>query len=461
MSHCPLRRIALFAAAAPALLAVAPAQARVLDVTKRHVGFAHFTTIQGAVNAARAGDWIVIDRGIYPETVRITRSSLHLRGLDRNQVIVDGRHRKGVNGIEVFKANNVWVENLTVRNFDRDKRDGKNGNQIWWNGGDGSGRIGEQGWYGQYLTTYDTGLIGGYGLFASNSIKGFLKHVYASGFNDSGIYIGACRDCNALVDDALVERNALGFSGTNSGGRLVVRNSTFRNNSSGVGPNSLNNDDKPPPQDGACNSGDNRSFTPTFSSTNISRCTVFLNNRIEDNGNLTTPANSTTLKVPWGTGVILIGTNADLVHNNTIRGNPNYGLLGLENPDPYPPTSDTVYFQLSGNRVASNRFSGNGTRPNGADIGIADLSGVLGPANGSVNNCFTGNRFSTSIPANIEGRWGCQNATTPVPGPGLFGSIVALQGESQARHSVAQPAPGRQPTMPNPCSGLPTVGHLC
>ena len=462
MSHRS-HRLALLAGAALVLLAAAPAQARVLDVTKRHVSFTHFTTIQRAVNAARSGDWIVIDRGVYRENVLIRKSNLHLRGLDRNRVILDGRHRRGVNGIEILKANNVWVENLTVRNFDRTTRDGEAGNQIWWNGGDGSGRIGARGWYGQYLTTYDTGLLGGYGLFASNSVTGFLKHVYASGFNDSGIYIGACRDCNALVDHALVERNGLGYSGTNSGGRLVVQNSTFRRNSNGVGPNSLNNDDKPPPQDGACNSGANRSPTPTFSSTNIRRCTVFRNNLIENNNNLSTPANATIQSVPWGNGVILIGTYADLVQNNVIRGNPHYGLLGFENPDPFPPTPNTVFFQLAGNKVANNRFSNNGSLKDGADIGIADLGNLGLPpgAPGSVNNCFSGNAFTTSAPANIQGAWGCQNTTTPGPGPGLIGPILTAQGESQNRHSVPQPAPGRQPTMPRPCAGAPRAGNLC
>jgi hypothetical protein len=239
-----------------------------------------------------------------------------------------------------------------------------------------------------------------------------------------------------------------------------VRNSTFRNNSNGVGPNSLNNDDKPPPQDGACNSGSNRSLTPTFTSTNISRCTVFRNNRIENNGNLSAPANASILSVPWGNGVILIGTYADVVQNNTIRGNPNFGLLGFENPDPFPPTPQTVYFQLAGNRVANNRFSNNGTRPNGADIGIADL-GPLPGSPGSVNNCFTGNVFTTSNPANIEGTWGCQNTTTPAPGPAMLGSVITLSNESQARHSVPQPAPPRQKTMPRPCAGPPRAGSLC
>ena len=33
------------------------------------------------------------------------------------------------------------------------------------------------------------------------------------------------------------------------------------------------------------------------------------------------------------------------------------------NPNPFPPTSNTIDFQLSGNRISDNRFSGNGTAP--------------------------------------------------------------------------------------------------
>jgi hypothetical protein len=439
------------------LALAAPAAARVEVVTHKHVSYTHFASIQSAVNAARPGDWILIDRGVYRGPVRITTDRLHLRGLDRNRVIVDGRHRRGVDGIEVFKADRVWIENLTVRNFDRTRPGGEEGNQIWWNGGDGSGRIGMHGWYGQYLTAYDTGLIGNYGLFASNAIGGYWKHVYASGFSDAGLYVGACRDCRALVDDATSENNALGYSGTNSGGHLVIRNSTFRHNSQGITPNSLNNDDQPPPQDGACSSASNRSKTPTFASTAVQRCTVIRDNRIVDNDNLTAPAQNDPLNSPWGIGVEMPGDYADLVSHNTISGNPNFGLLLFENPDPFPPTKKTVFFQASGNRVSDNTFTANGTRSGGADIGLE--GGAFGSMQ-SVNNCFSANTFGASIPANVEGTWGCQNATTPNGGTDNVGTILTLLSESQKRHSKPQPAPGRQPTMPRPCRGVPS-NPLC
>jgi hypothetical protein len=450
-----LTRIGLRAAAltlAIMLLAAAGASARVLIVTGRHVSYPHYTSIQAAVNAAHAGDWILIDRGVYSGAVVIHTPRLHLRGVNRNSVILDGGHHAG-NGITIT-ANGVWVENLTVRNFDRRTRDDSdNGNEVWWKGGSEKSRtLGLHGWWGQYLTAYDTGLKGGYGLFASHAVDGFLKHVYASGFNDSGLYIGACRDCRALVRDALVERNGLGWSSTNAGGHMIIEDSTFRDNGLGIAPDSESDSDLPPPQDGACNAGANRAPVPTFASTTIARCTIFRNDVIVDNGNLSTPANSTILGAPWGVGLMLPGDSADLVENNTIRGNPTFGVLIFEQPWPFPPTAKTVYFQAAGNRVSDNRFSGNGTQSGGADIGLE--GGVFGSMN-SVNNCFSANSFATSIPAGIEGTWGCQNATTPNGGSALFSELLALISQSGARPSRPQPAPARQPTMPRPCRGVP------
>jgi hypothetical protein len=351
----------------------------------------------------------------------------------------------------------VWVENLTVRNFDRRSReDSGNGNEIWW-GEDKGSKILVHGWWGQYLTAYDTGLLGGYGLYASHSVDGFFKHVYASGFNDSGLYVGACRDCRALVQDALSERNALGWSSTNAGGHLIVENSTFRNNSVGIAPDSEPDTDKPPPQDGACNSASNRAKLPTFTSTQIDRCTIFRHNLIEDNGNISTPANSDILNAPWGEGVVLGGDYADLIEDNTIRDNPTFGVLVLERPDPFPPESDTVYFQSSGDRVSDNKLTGNATVQGTYDLGLE--GGVFGTQN-SVNDCFSQNTFGTSSPADIEGTWGCQNATTPNGGISLFSEILALIQQSGARHQRSQPAPHDQPTMPKPCKGVPR-NSLC
>jgi hypothetical protein len=437
-----------------ALALATSAQARTLVVTQATVTYPHFSSIQAAVDAAAPGDWILIDVGTYTEPVSITTPRLHLRGIDRNAVVIDGQHQVG-NGIEVFKVDGVSIENLTVHDFDRPSRNGEDGNEIWWNGGDGSGTIGLHRWKGRYLTAYSTGLIAGYGIFISNAERGSLDQVYASGFNDSGLYLGACRDCRARISHALVENNALGYSGTNSGGHVIVQDSIFRHNSNGIGPNSLNNDDQPPPQDGACSSGRNTSMTPTFPGTRIARCTIFRRNVVAENDNFSAPATSTTASSPWGNGFTLVGTYADLISDNDIYGNPSSGVLGFENPDPFPPTASTVYFQLAGNKIVNNRFSANGTGstdPNAGDITL--IGGVLGQQL-SVNNCASGNTLLTSSPADIEGTWSCRNRTTPNPGAAAVGYLLNLQAASRARTSVPQPAPPPQPTMPDPCHGVP------
>ena len=102
-------RLLVFALALGVSLAfTAVASARVLRVAQSHppgTAAAQFDSIQAAVDAARPGDWILIAPGDYHERgdytthkptdeagagVLITTPNIHLRGLDRNGVVVDG-----------------------------------------------------------------------------------------------------------------------------------------------------------------------------------------------------------------------------------------------------------------------------------------------------------------------------------------------------------------------------------
>src|SRR5260370_41451318 len=57
---------------------------------------AQYQHIQDAVDAASPGDWILIAPGVYHEKGRdgdgvlVDKPDLHLLGLDRNRVIIDG-----------------------------------------------------------------------------------------------------------------------------------------------------------------------------------------------------------------------------------------------------------------------------------------------------------------------------------------------------------------------------------
>jgi hypothetical protein len=388
--------------------------------------------------------------------------------MNRNTVIIDGQGKVG-NGIDIEKANNVWVENLTVRNFDFGEGcpDEECGNEIWWNGGAESGIVGAHGWYGSYLTAYDTGLTGGYGIFTGNETEGSWSNIYASGFSDSGMYIGACQECDARVTGATMENNALGYSGSNSGGKLAIEGSIFRHNASGVVPNSEPRGDYPPPQDGECGRQNPTEEhpeppnpTPEIKSTKIARCTVIRGNVITENNSLTVPVNETTGEAAYGTGIILPGDYADLIEGNAISNNANTGVFGIEFGLWEPSGS---FFQLAGNRISGNAFAHNGYNGGPFTGDVTLVSGAnelfLGVPSHSMNNCLSGNAFTgATTPANIQATWGCQHNTTPNPGGGLaayeYVEHAAIEA-AKKRVPTPQPAPPAQPTMPNPCQGVP------
>jgi len=151
-------------------------------------------------------------------------------------------------------------------------------------------------WWGEWLSATST-YWGGvekpsatYGVYASNVFggPGVFNHTYASNMSDSGVYIGACPDCNTIVENSQFEGNDLGYSGSNSGGHLTIANTEFNNNEEGVATTSQNNDDAPPPQDGLCPEGkENPSPPPGAQRNNI--CWVMIHSRIIENNNGGTP----------------------------------------------------------------------------------------------------------------------------------------------------------------------------
>jgi hypothetical protein len=437
-------------------------------------GGQYFKTIQGAVNASTAGDYVLIEPGTYREAVKVTKEhqGIWIRGMNRNEVIIDGEN-KVENGIEIKLANNVWVENLTVKNFDFGPGcpDEECGNGIWWTGGKDSKKVGAHGWYGSYLTAYQTDLTGGYGIFAQNETEGSWNNIYASGYSDSGMYIGACQECDASVTGATMEDNALGYSGSNAGGKLAIENSTFRNNSSGIVPNSENPGDAPPPQDGRCNRPEQpETPTPIITSTNIERCTKIANNLITENNNLTVPVNESTARAGFGTGIILPGDYADLIEHNVISKNANDGVFGIEYPNPFTPPpffehpfEGSIFFQLAGNKISNNQFLRNGSHggPFTGDVTLGSGASeiFLGVESQSKNNCLSGNSFGDpTFPKGIQGKLSCSSSTTPNPGgaPAIYEYILASgQEAAEKRTPVGQAPPPPQQTMPNPCEGVP------
>jgi plastocyanin len=356
---------------------------------------ADYPTIQSAVDAADPGDMVMIGNGIYAEEVTVTTPSLILRGEDRNKVIIDGEFQRP-NGIKILEADGVVVENLTVRNAKL--------NGIFWTG--------VEGYRASWITAYNNK---DYGIYAFDSQDGVIEHSYASGSPDSGIYIGQCQPCRAVIDDVVSENNALGYSGTNSGGDLYIVNSTWRNNMSGLVPNTLDSELLPP-----------------------QRGTTIAGNLIVNNNNLKAPAHP--LEYPtFGEGVLIIGGHNNLVQNNLIVGHPNHGVM-------IAAIIDENLWTATGNVIKGNTIARSGR----ADIALG------GPA--ATGNCFADNNYRTTIPPGLEYLQSCQGPRLPMGQDlsalwgtlAMFSEVVA--GTYPHNKVEDQPIPPPQPTMPNALS---------
>ena len=328
---------------------------------------ADFPTIQAAVNAATAGDLVLIAKGVYHEAVDVKTPGITIRGEDRMGVELDGRDASGKpvlpNAIYV-EANDVIIENMTAHHYV--------GNGFFWKG--------VTGYRGSYLTAYD---LGDYGIYARTSSKGEFDHSLASGSPDSGFYIGECFPCDALITDVRSQWNGLGYSGTNAGGNLVIKNSVWTKNAAGIVPNTLLSEGLAP-QRGA----------------------TIIDNQVYDNNNEDAPAFESERTV-LGVGIGLMAGNQNYVAHNNVHDQGLYGILvgGI--------ITKGQFFVASNNVVEQNTIKNSGV----ADMA---LSAPTGPG-----NCFSDNKATTTLPPLLEVTHACG---TPLPnvGGGDMGPTLLL-----------------------------------
>lgn len=299
-----------------------------------------YDTIQAAVDDAEPEDLVLVGPGVYDEAVEVRETPrLTIRGTDRNEVILDGGFER--EDAVFVTADDVVVENVTARHYSR--------NGFFWTG--------VEGYRGSYLTAYNNRL---YGVYAFDSVHGRFDNSYASGHTDSGFYVGQCEPCHAIVENVRAENNAIGYSGTNAGGYLTVRDSVWRHNMGGIVPNSLDTEANPP-QDAA----------------------RIENNLVESNNNADAP-DAAFGYAAFGTGINVAGGRNNQVVGNTVRDHANFGIVLV-------PMIDQNVYRPADNLVRGNTVSGSGR----ADLALGE------PQAGG--NAFADNDAGSSRPARLTG----------------------------------------------------------
>lgn len=359
-----------------------PASGRTLRVPSQ------LADLPAAIAASQPGDVILLAPGTYPggDVVPANKPGITIRGEDRNRVVFDGGDAR-TNAIEVA-ADGVTLENLTAHNY--------TANGFYWED--------VEGYAGRYLTVYNVGL---YGIYAIESRGGIFEESFVSGAADAAFYIGECYPCDATIRNVTATLSAVGYSGTNAGGNLVVEDSRFLLNSVGILPNSYDVRLEPPPQ----------------------RDAIFRRNEVVGSGTIVTPR-TTPLGGFHGIGIGVAGGLRNVVEANEVRGSTRYGIAVFTAID------RTQAWVPSGNHVVRNTVSQSGI----ADLALADGDGG--------DNCFEGNEVATSLPAELEGR--CTNlgdGASDVRSELVRSPFSLLEGlpEPPPYHEMA--APPDQPTM--------------
>ena len=347
-----------------------------------------FPTIEEAIAASQPGDVIVVGAGIYAGGIVVPedKPGITIRGVDRNAVVFNGSNQIA-NAIEV-EADDVSLENMTAHDYLE--------NGFYWDGVDG--------FAGRYLTVWNVGL---YGIYAIESQNGIIEQSYVSGAADAAFYIGECNPCNTELRDLTATLSAVGFSGTNASGNLVVGSSVFENNGVGILPNSFDVALTPPPQ----------------------RDATFRGNVVTGSGTVPVPR-QTPLGGYHGIGIGLIGSVGNLVEQNHVTGSTRYGVVVVASVD-----RDTTWIS-SGNKISNNDVSGSGT----ADLALAAGSGA--------GNCFEGNTVAILDPPDLAAACSVEGAGSAAVAAELMRPPPQLlEGLPPAPTYTDMPEPPQQQTM--------------
>jgi len=323
--------------------------------------------VQTALIEAAEGSTVCLAEGTYAfaAELSIDVADLTLRGEGMATTILDfGEQIVGSNGVHVT-SDGVLLEGFTVLN---PAGDGIRASDV-----DG---IVFRGVKAHWESENDTS-NGGYGLYPVQSNNVLVEDSEVVGASDAGIYVG--QSTNAVIRNNVVHGNVAGIEIENTTDAEVYDNHSY-DNTGGILIFDLPN---LPVKDG--------------------KRTKVHHNLIENNnrGNFA-ESGSVVALVPPGTGMFILASDHNELHDNTVTGNQTLGVMILDYTTVLFEAWDDDEFNphAEGNYIHHNILSGNGESPKGIamalpiPVPLPDLAwdGCFDAdkdnSDGSLTNCF-------------------------------------------------------------------------
>ncbi|MBZ0289751.1 MAG: right-handed parallel beta-helix repeat-containing protein, partial [Anaerolineae bacterium] len=287
-------------------------------------------SIQAAVDQALPGDTVLVEPGVYTQTVYVDTPNLTIKG------VVEGDNRPWLDGQKTLSDGfNTTGDNFTLEGFGIK-------NYI----GNGVLTTGAEHLVYRDLIIQDAGI---YGIYPVETTDVLIEHTVVSGIADAAIYVGQSR------------------------GPIIVRNNEVFGNVTGI---EIENSTNAEVYDNYAhdNTGGILVFLLPNNPSKVGYNTRVYNNRVENNNLPSFAAENTVVgKVPPGTGIMIMTADSTEVFNNTITGNQTFGIALTSLYILYP--RDTV-FDLGplpeNNWIHDNTFENNGYAPAGMvrDLGL-------------------------------------------------------------------------------------------